>query len=167
MTITTFEPTPTQAKALDRRRAFLASIRAKAVEQRPTRPRPVRIKTEEMPSKPLPKFEPTIVWPVIPGENALGMERPIARIQRVVADEFGITVQDLVSERRTMNVVLPRQIAMFLAKETTLRSWPDIGRRFGDRDHTTALHAVSKIRSLIKTDAKVAATVHRLMQVLA
>jgi hypothetical protein len=166
VTITTFEPTPTQAKALDRRRAFLASIRAKAVEQRPSRPRPVASKQEELAPKPLPSFQPTIVWPVIPDDTAAGLERPIARIQRVVASEFGISVQAMISERRTANIVLPRQIAMFLAKETTLRSLPEIGRRFGNRDHTTALHAVCKIRALIESDAKVATTIHRLKQAL-
>jgi chromosomal replication initiator protein len=65
----------------------------------------------------------------------------------------------LLSSRRTANVVRPRQIAMYLAKTLTLRSLPEIGRRFGGRDHTTVLHAVRKIESLIGTDNGLAAEI--------
>jgi len=58
----------------------------------------------------------------------------------------------LLSSRRTANVVRPRQVAMYLAKILTLRSLPEIGRRFGGRDHTTVLHAVRKIESLAGND---------------
>jgi chromosomal replication initiator protein len=76
----------------------------------------------------------------------------IEDIIRIVAEHSGITKQDILSSRRTANVVLPRQVAMYLAKTLTLRSLPEIGRRFGGRDHTTVLHAVRKIEGKAKTD---------------
>jgi chromosomal replication initiator protein len=66
------------------------------------------------------------------------------------------------SSRRTANVVRPRQIAMYLAKTLTLRSLPEIGRRFGGRDHTTVLHAVRKIEGLIGKDNALAAEIESL-----
>jgi chromosomal replication initiator protein len=76
----------------------------------------------------------------------------IEDIQKLVAGHFNVSRADILSSRRTANVVLPRQIAMFLSKTLTLRSLPEIGRRFGGRDHTTVLHAVRKIDALTKTN---------------
>lgn len=76
----------------------------------------------------------------------------IEDIQRVVARQYNVSRSDLLSSRRTANVVRPRQVAMYLAKTLTLRSLPEIGRRFGGRDHTTVLHAVRKIESLVAKD---------------
>lgn len=73
-------------------------------------------------------------------------------IQRKVCEHYGIKRVLLLSERRTAKVVRPRQVAMYLAKTLTVRSFPEIGRRFGNRDHTTVLHAVRKIEGLLKTD---------------
>ncbi len=78
-------------------------------------------------------------------------------ILRVVTKQFGVTLADILSQRRTANVVRPRQIAMYLAKTLTLRSLPEIGRRFGGRDHTTVLHAVRKMDGLRSHDAKLRA----------
>ena len=83
----------------------------------------------------------------------------IEEIQRIVARHYNVSRSDLLSSRRTANVVRPRQIAMYLAKTLTLRSLPEIGRRFGGRDHTTVLHAVRKIESLIGTDNSLAAEI--------
>ncbi len=80
----------------------------------------------------------------------------IEDIQRLVAREYNVSRSDLVSARRTANVVRPRQIAMYLAKSLTLRSLPEIGRRFGGRDHTTVLHAVRKIEGLLANDTALA-----------
>jgi chromosomal replication initiator protein len=77
----------------------------------------------------------------------------IEDIQRVVARQYNVSRSDLLSSRRTANVVRPRQVAMYLAKTLTLRSLPEIGRRFGGRDHTTVLHAVRKIEALVTKDA--------------
>jgi len=76
----------------------------------------------------------------------------IEDIQKRVASHYNVSRADLLSSRRTAAVVMPRQIAMLLAKSLTLRSLPDIGRRFGGRDHTTVLHAVRKIDNLCNTN---------------
>ncbi|MCB1474124.1 MAG: chromosomal replication initiator protein DnaA [Rhodobiaceae bacterium] len=73
-------------------------------------------------------------------------------IQKIVSQVYKVSRQDLVSERRTQAVVRPRQIAMYLCKTMTPRSLPDIGKRFGNRDHTTVLHAIRKIEGLISKD---------------
>src|SRR5438128_2336300 len=80
----------------------------------------------------------------------------IEDIQRTVARQYNVSRADLLSARRTANVVRPRQVAMYLAKTLTLRSLPEIGRRFGGRDHTTVLHAVRKIEGLVGNDAMLA-----------
>ena len=76
----------------------------------------------------------------------------IEDIQKRVATHYNVSRADLLSSRRTAAVVMPRQIAMFLSKSLTLRSLPEIGRRFGGRDHTTVLHAVRKIDKLCETN---------------
>ena len=80
----------------------------------------------------------------------------IEDIQRIVARQYNVSRADLLSSRRTANVVRPRQVAMYLAKTLTLRSLPEIGRRFGGRDHTTVLHAVRKIEGLVGNDTALA-----------
>ena len=69
----------------------------------------------------------------------------IENIQKTVADFFHIKMADMTSKRRPANIARPRQIAMYLAKELTQKSLPEIGELFGGRDHTTVLHAVRKI----------------------
>jgi len=76
----------------------------------------------------------------------------IEDIQKLVATRYNVSRADILSERRTAAVVKPRQIAMYLAKALTPRSLPEIGRRFGGRDHTTVLHAVRKIEKAIVED---------------
>ncbi|WP_269581951.1 chromosomal replication initiator protein DnaA [Roseibium sp. Sym1] len=76
----------------------------------------------------------------------------IAVIQRIVSRHYEIARSDMLSRRRARVVVLPRQIAMYLAKEMTPRSLPEIGRRFGNRDHTTVLHAHRKISRMLPDD---------------
>jgi chromosomal replication initiator protein len=90
----------------------------------------------------------------------------ITDIQKAVADRYKITVCDILSSRRTAHIVLPRQIAMFLAKELTLRSLPEIGRRFGGRDHTTVLHAIRKIDAMVAKDKTIATDVDHLIHIL-
>lgn len=86
----------------------------------------------------------------------------IEDIQRATALQFGLTKTDLLSQRRTKQIVGPRQIAMYLSKVMTVRSLPDIGRRFGGRDHTTVLHAVRKIEKLLESDSSLQKTVEAL-----
>ena len=90
----------------------------------------------------------------------------IEDIQRVVARQYNVSRSDLLSSRRTANVVRPRQVAMYLAKTMTLRSLPEIGRRFGGRDHTTVLHAVRKIEALVGKDPALADEVDLLKRLL-
>jgi chromosomal replication initiator protein len=90
----------------------------------------------------------------------------IEEIQRVVARQYNVSRADLLSSRRTANVVRPRQVAMYLAKTLTLRSLPEIGRRFGGRDHTTVLHAVRKIENLVNNDNTLAEEIEALKRQL-
>ncbi|MGA0561088.1 chromosomal replication initiator protein DnaA [Ancylobacter sp. VNQ12] len=87
-------------------------------------------------------------------------------ILRIVAKHYNVTRADILSQRRTANVVKPRQIAMYLAKTLTLRSLPEIGRRFGGRDHTTVLHAVRKIEGLVGSDRAMADEVETLKRLV-
>ena len=80
----------------------------------------------------------------------------IEDIQKIVGRHYNVSRNDLLSSRRTQVIVRPRQIAMYLAKTLTPRSLPEIGRRFGGRDHTTVLHAVRKIEKLSGEDPKLA-----------
>lgn len=76
----------------------------------------------------------------------------IERIIREVSLYFGVSVLDIKSSRRTKEVILPRQIAMYLSKKMTIRSFPSIGRLFGNKDHTTVLFGVRKIEALKETN---------------
>ena len=80
----------------------------------------------------------------------------IDEIQRKVAEHYNIKMSDMHSARRARNVARPRQVAMYLAKQLTARSLPEIGRKFGGRDHTTVMHAVRKIEELMEEDAQIA-----------
>jgi chromosomal replication initiator protein len=90
----------------------------------------------------------------------------IEDIQKLVATHFNVSRADILSSRRTATVVRPRQIAMFLAKVLTLRSLPEIGRRFGGRDHTTVLHAVRKIEGLANLDNQLSEELELLKRML-
>ncbi|HEY1752333.1 MAG TPA: chromosomal replication initiator protein DnaA [Caulobacteraceae bacterium] len=80
----------------------------------------------------------------------------VDEIQKAASEHFGLKQADLLSERRTRSVARPRQAAMWLAKQLTTRSLPDIGKRFGGRDHTTVLHAVRRIEALRQADPQLA-----------
>jgi chromosomal replication initiator protein len=90
----------------------------------------------------------------------------IDEIQKRVAEHFNIRLSDMGSERRSRAVARPRQVAMYLAKQLTTRSLPEIGRKFGGRDHTTVMHAVRKIEELQRTDPNLAEDVTLLRKML-
>jgi chromosomal replication initiator protein len=90
----------------------------------------------------------------------------VDEIQKATSEYYSLKQADLLSERRTRAVARPRQIAMWLCKQLTTRSLPDIGRRFGGRDHTTVLHAVRRIEELRAVDAPLAADVEALVRKL-
>lgn len=77
----------------------------------------------------------------------------IEEIQKKVSQHFNVKVSDMSSARRSRTVARPRQVAMYLSKNLTSRSLPEIGRRFGNRDHTTVIHAVRKVEELMNKDA--------------
>jgi chromosomal replication initiator protein len=82
-------------------------------------------------------------------------EVSIERIQSAVSDRFGLSMEELCGDRRSQNIVYPRQVAMYLSRELTDASLPKIGREFGGRDHTTVIHATSKIARMIREDRSV------------
>ncbi len=80
----------------------------------------------------------------------------VEEIQRKVSDHFNIRLSDLIGPKRVRTFARPRQIAMYLSKQLTSRSLPEIGRRFGGRDHTTVMHGVRKIEELMQKDSQIA-----------
>jgi len=90
----------------------------------------------------------------------------VENIQKTVADYYKMKVADMYSKRRPANIAMPRQVAMYLAKELTQKSLPEIGDLFGGRDHTTVLHAVRKITDLRAKQADFNHTLHVLEQTL-
>ena len=90
----------------------------------------------------------------------------IEEIQKKVAEHYNIRLSDMSSPRRARNVARPRQVAMYLAKQLTTRSLPEIGRRFGGRDHTTVMHAVSRVAELMQGDNAFAEDVELLRRML-
>jgi chromosomal replication initiator protein len=82
-------------------------------------------------------------------------EVSIKRIQDLVAERFSLSLEELCGEKRSQNIVYPRQVAMYLSRELTDSSLPKIGKEFGGRDHTTVIHATSKISRLIREDRSV------------
>jgi chromosomal replication initiator protein len=87
-------------------------------------------------------------------------------IQRCVAEEFGVSLQDLKTRRRNKNIVLPRQIAMYLSRELTDLSLPEIGDFFGGKDHTTVLHSYNKIKEGVDKNELLKNRVEKIIQVI-
>ena len=90
----------------------------------------------------------------------------IEAIQRAVAEQFGMKVSDLKQKNNSRNVVVPRQIAMYLAKQMTEASLPEIGRQFGNKHHTTVMHSIGKIDELRRTDKDLHRTLNKLQELL-
>ena len=90
----------------------------------------------------------------------------IEEIQRKVAEHYNLKLSEMSSPRRARAVARPRQVAMYLAKQLTSRSLPEIGRKFGNRDHTTVMHAVSRVAELMARDAAFAEDVELLRRML-
>ena len=90
----------------------------------------------------------------------------IEEIQRKVADHYNIRLSDMIGPKRLRNIARPRQVAMYLAKQLTPRSLPEIGRRFGGRDHTTIMHGVRKIEELMAMDSQLSDDLQLLRRLL-
>lgn len=91
----------------------------------------------------------------------------IDEIQRSVAEYYNLRLAEMLSQRRSRVIARPRQVAMYLSKQLTSRSLPEIGRRFGGRDHTTVMHAVRKIEDLVRSDSQLDEDITRLTRLLA
>ena len=153
------QPTETELKAHQRRQSFREKIAEKAAalelqkqtpEAVPAEPDPpAEVVAVEFPPFPFPPMKAP--WFSIEGVRATAPLR-VSEIQEVVCAAYSVDIVDVTSARRTARVVQPRQVAMYLAKVLTGRSLPEIGRRFGGRDHTTVLHAVRKIEDLSGND---------------
>lgn len=126
----------------------VAKVREGDAEPKPV-PAPARPKYPKT-------FEDERAWAIV----ICGFEIPITaattisveRIQQAVAENFNVERADILSSRRTKDVVLPRHVAMYLARKLTLKSLPEIGRRFGGRDHTTQIAAQRKIARMMLDD---------------
>ncbi len=161
--------TPSQAKYIAEHKERQARIAAKAKPDRPIICLSASARAENfrvlrpMPAQPAPPVEQWVrrqkeIWFSIVEEiDPPAIAKPtIGLIQRTCADYFDISLTALLSQSRTADVVRTRQITIFLCKEMTTRSLPEIGRKFGDRDHTTVLHSVRKITKLESADKELA-----------
>ncbi|ADV80843.1 chromosomal replication initiator protein DnaA [Terriglobus saanensis] len=90
----------------------------------------------------------------------------IEAIQRATAEQFGMRVSELKQKNNSRSIVVPRQIAMYLAKQMTEASLPEIGRQFGGKHHTTVMHSISKIDEQRRTDKSLNSTINKLMETL-
>ena len=90
----------------------------------------------------------------------------VDKIQNVVSNYFNISLNDMLSQRRSRPLARPRQLAMYLAKKMTTRSLPEIGRRFANRDHTTVIHAVKTITRLSEQDDEMKKNINQIKNLL-
>jgi len=90
----------------------------------------------------------------------------IEAIQRAVAEQFGMRVAELKQKNNSRQIVVPRQIAMYLAKQMTEASLPEIGRQFGGKHHTTVMHSIAKIDEQKRHDKDLARTLSKLQEIL-
>lgn len=155
--------TPTQQASLECARHFREKIAARAAENvRKVIPivcldkvQPITVDTEAF--GPRIKSELEIAFgPLVHSEPPEARLPSIKLIVRVVAKFYLVPELDIRSQRRTADIVRPRQIAMYLCKTLTLKSLPEIARTIGGRDHTTALHAIRKMEALIQDDGRLA-----------
>ncbi len=167
--------TPLALEAHRRSQRFHAAIaeRARMISQKPERVYEVPAPEPEMPRKaPLilrADYYHSSMWfydlvnfvPIVPEKVSIDL------IMRMVGRFYGVSKLDIVSSRRTANIVKPRQVSMYLAKQLTPRSLPDIGRRMGNRDHTTILHGMRKIERLLRTNQQLAGEVTEIKRMIA
>jgi chromosomal replication initiator protein len=94
-------------------------------------------------------------------------EITVEEIQKTVAAHFNVKISDLKSAKRLKALVLPRQIAMYLSRILTSCSYPEIGERFGGKDHSTIIHAIKKIEKIMENDFQLRSTINTIKNVLA
>lgn len=139
-----------------------AAHKARVARMGALRPKPAQIAARPKHQEPrVTGIDPAPFWPqmwmwdLVEYRERLPERPKLTDILGATAAHFSLSISELLSERRTSDVVRPRQIAMYLAKRLTLRSLPQIGLRLGKRDHTTILHGVRKIEAKLKTDPEI------------
>jgi hypothetical protein len=154
--------TKTELDIHRRRQAFRLAIakKAAAVVQTVAAPQPVYVAPQPIPLIVLPPMKKP--WFEILGHESKAVQ--IAKIQKVVAADYSIEIFHLISIRRVSEFVRPRHVAIYLAERMTGATLTEIGRKFGQRDHSTISVAVKKITRLLETDPDLRATVERLKQ---
>jgi hypothetical protein len=156
-------PTPSQTKYAQRHRDFHASISARASSITPQVNAPYVPRYHAI--NPVPYWRQMWFYGLVCfGETYVpGPTRTkrvdIRKIQEIVAKHYDVKLSDILSNRRTADVIMPRHVAMYLAKELTGKSLPELGKRFAGRDHTTILSAIQKITRMIKIYPELATTV--------
>ncbi len=154
-------PTATQMAALTHRSKFRAGIEEIAEARKiipiicTDKPQAVQVSDETFGPR-IPPVEEVAFGPVVHRKQREPKTPDIKLIIKIVSQFYDVAAMEVMSDRRTANIVRPRQISMYLAKTMTLKSLPEIGRRFGGRDHTTVLHAVRKIEGLVESDERLA-----------
>lgn len=134
-------------------------------------PEPMKIEIADPQAERIKRLEEVVRRAAI--EHPLPRPRPIMKcppaceIIQAVAEHFRIPVLEIVSQRRTKDIVRPRQVAMFLCKKLTLLSYPGISREFGRSDHTTSLHAFRRVTALRATDTILNASIVEIEQTIA
>jgi len=160
--------TPTQIECMERHKRFCAAIKAKAHElehhgetSEPAQAHPVEVIEPSAVEPELPPVEPKPLWFGIEAEIPIP-RNSILIIQKIVCARFNIGVREMIGPRRQLYLIKPRHIAMYICDKVTGKSYPEIGRRFGGRDHSTAIHASQKIAAIMAVDAEFAALVDSL-----
>ena len=154
--------TPTQFEAVERSKRFRAHIAQKAAElkeKNAPKPAPVAVAVSQEPENTVEDWvdRQQKIWFSIVSEGR--RYDLFEKIQKECCRHFNLTLAEFLADRRTTDVVLARHIAMYLAKKLTFLSFPQIGKRFAGRDHTTVISGVRKMERLIKTDAELAKTI--------
>ena len=96
--------------------------------------------------------------------KGISEKNDVHRIQKVVAEYFQISVEDIRSKKRSSNIAFPRQIAMYLCRKLTSESFPKIGTEFGGKDHSTVMHSVEKIENEIKVNPDLANIIEKIKE---
>jgi hypothetical protein len=150
--------TPTQLKSTDHKRNFRETIAARAADLAGRKTGPTLALAPAAQARALPAIiDAEVDIPL--SEPDLGLDLPhvwVRDIQKAVSQHFNLQLAEMLSHRRPVCLTGPRQIAMYIAKVLTVRTLPEIGRLFANRDHTTILFAYRKIERLIRTDPAIA-----------
>lgn len=155
------QPTETEMRSHARHRAFHRDIEARAAALREPAPLPparCQMAFEGLPDPSTLQEIPGSVWFTITNGSPR-KKLSMLQIKQAVCDHFDVTMNDLISPRRQLEIVFPRHVAAYLCKELTQSTFPAIGRAFGGRDHTTVLSSYRKIARLLPTDDRLAVTV--------